>query len=721
MSIQKHIWCEIVFTILVLMLGYSLPSESTQTEIWTTGTFKEFQQGKFEQVSLANNGTLSLAPKSEVILTLKENDFLIWALVEDSQGNLYVGTGEEGKIFKISPNREVSLFFDSPEIGIISLAVDAEDNIYAGSAPDGLVYKITPEGSAMTFFMTDEHYVWALVFGTNNILYAGTGESGKIFRILPDGSGSVLYDSSQTHVMSLVYDLQKGLYAGTEGKGLTYNIDAEGQAFALYQAKEEEIHSLALDSNGNLYLAALSNRVYPKVQEQAPSEQQPVPKEKSLKHSTIYRISPQGTVLRLLELPETLIYAMIVDENDYLFIGTDNEGILYRMLPNGDFYQMLKLDAEIVLALLRNSEGDLYLGTGDAGSVYHLSSQFVEQGHYLSKVYDAGTVATWGRIFWKGTPQQISLFTRTGNTAIPDDTWSQWSEALQNNEGEAIPNPSARFIQWKAVLSPQEQQNPVLEEVSIAYLPHNLPPDIEKIAAFHASQSDQRESTNTSSRNSKTSSTTTRVSQADSRESTTPLKPPKNIPGGHVAVLWKATDPNDEELIYMVALRGEQEKSWNVLEEELDAPRYLLDTTTLPDGSYYIKITAGDSPNNPPAQALQTEKMSERFEVDNTAPKISIALNQKQDNGNVLVIVIAQDELSRLKDAEYSIDAKDWTSIFPDDQVADSRDEKYSIALSDLEHGEHVLMFKAADTFDNIGVGKIQFSTPETVAQQESK
>ncbi len=709
MKITRKKYCWIIALILMAGVFYVSPANSTQTEIWTTSTFEEFQRGESQQVSLTETGEITLAPQSQQLLTLQGNDLLIWTMVEDSRGNLYVGTGEQGRIFKIAPAGEVSLFFDSPEIGILSLAVDAKDNVYAGSAPDGVIYKITPEGSQTTFFMTEEHYVWTLVFGPNNILYAGTGETGKIFKILADGAGTVLYDSPQSHIMSLLYDSQGWLYAGTEGKGITYKVDLDGNAFVMYQAKEEEIHSLTSDSQGNLYIAAISNKVYPKGTLPVQKEQQPAPQEKSLKKSTIYRISPQGTVSVLLELPNTLIYAMIADEHDHLLVGTDNKGMLYRVFPNGQYHQMLGVDAENILALLLNSEGTLYLGTSDPGSVYHLSSLLAEEGEYISVVHDAKTTATWGKIFWRGTTQQIKLFTRTGNTETPDDTWSSWSGELQNKDGDTIPNPSARFVQWKTLLTPQEQQNPVLEEVSVAYLPNNLVPEIDQIAIYSAVQQ-QSEQPVAVRRQSGGNSSPPRPSQAKSRKQKKKPEPPKYIPPGYIAIAWSAEDPNNESLIYTVSLRGEQESTWKVLEEELEEPQYLLDTTTLPDAGYYVKISADDSLDNPPANVLETEKVSERFDVDNTAPQISIALNQQQGQKKVLLTVVAQDEFSRLQRAEYSVDAGDWISIFPDDQVTDSRDEKYSVKLPNLTPGEHILVFKASDTFNNIGVGKIHFS-----------
>ncbi len=700
----------ILMSVWLCVLG-ALPVKATQTEIWTTDTFEELQQGKFEHISLRKNGALTLAPKSELLLALQEHDVLVWALATDSNDNLYVGTGEQGQIFKVTPSGEVSVFFDSPEIGILSVAVDAEDNVYAGSAPDGLIYRVTPDGQATTFFMTHEHYVWSLIFGDDHVLYAGTGESGKVFTILPDGTGTVLYDSPQAHVMSLVFDPQGWLYAGTEGEAVAYRIDLDGQAFALYHAKEEEIHSLALDQSGNLYLAALSSQVYPKTQALgSPNEQPQEPKEKSLKYSTLYRMSPEGALTNLLKLENALIYSMSIAQDGQLWVGTDDDGLIYKIFPDGQYQHVLTLDAETVVALYQTPEGTLYAGTSDMGAVYRISPELFETGQYLSIVHDAKTVAAWGKIFWRGTPQQTTLFTRTGNTSIPDDTWSLWSPGLKNTEGDTIPTPSARFIQWKAVLSAQDSQIPEIDEVSVAYLPLNLAPEVEQIVTYHASQQQQK---NNAKRAAEAQPASFHSSKTDVRQSNSPLKAPKYIPPDHIAVVWKASDPNKEPLMYTLALRGAGEQQWKILQEEWKETNYFLDTTSLPDDSYVIKVIASDRPNNPPDMALEGERVSEWFEVDNTPPTVSIALNQEQQDNTVFLTVIAQDDFSRLKHAEYAVDGDEWLLIFPDDLVTDSRDEKYSISLSELEKGNHVLTFKTTDLFDNTGVGRIRFSTSE--------
>ena len=86
--------------------------------------------------------------------------------------------------------------------------------------------------------------------------------------------------------------------------------------------------------------------------------------------------------------------------------------------------------------------------------------------------------------------------------------------------------------------------------------------------------------------------------------------------------MWSAHDDNDDDLHYSIYFRGENEHEWKLLKDKLDQKFYSWDSTTLPDGAYYLKIIATDAPSNPPAISLKTERESERFEVDNTPPVI---------------------------------------------------------------------------------------------------
>ena len=68
----------------------------------------------------------------------------------------------------------------------------------------------------------------------------------------------------------------------------------------------------------------------------------------------------------------------------------------------------------------------------------------------------------WGVIRWRAAPQpgEVNVFTRSGNTATPDETWSAWSKPYSNPGGEQIVSPNARYLQWRAVLTASRRAGP---------------------------------------------------------------------------------------------------------------------------------------------------------------------------------------------------------------------------------------------------------------------
>ena len=91
---------------------------------------------------------------------------------------------------------------------------------------------------------------------------------------------------------------------------------------------------------------------------------------------------------------------------------------------------------------------------------------------------------------------------------------------------------------------------------------------------------------------------------------------------GYQSVVWSAHDDNDDDLIFAVYYRGEGEQNWRLLKDKITQRFYSWDTTTMPDGAYYLKIVGSDSPSNPPDQALSNEREADRFEIANTPPRI---------------------------------------------------------------------------------------------------
>src|SRR5580765_5845467 len=142
---------------------------------------------------------------------------------------------------------------------------------------------------------------------------------------------------------------------------------------------------------------------------------------------------------------------------------------------------------------------------------------------------------------------------------------------------------------------------------------------------------------------------------------------------GFQSVLWAAHDDNDDELRFAVFFRGENETDWKLLKDKLEQKFYSWDSTTMPDGAYYLKIVSSDAPSNPPAQALAVERESERFVVDNTPPvidKLDAIAAVTRDGAippiiSVMAKFVAHDATSSIERAQYSVDGGDWVLLAP--------------------------------------------------------
>jgi len=186
---------------------------------------------------------------------------------------------------------------------------------------------------------------------------------------------------------------------------------------------------------------------------------------------------------------------------------------------------------------------------------------------------------------------------------------------------------------------------------------------------------------------------------------------------GYQSVLWSVHDDNDDELRYSVYFRGENQRDWLLLKDNVDQKFYSWDTTTMPDGAYYLKVVASDAPSNPPSLALKTERESERFEVDNTAPSIAkveasaTGMNADRSHGaSYDISFIASHPTMTIERAQYSVDGGDWIQLAPTTGITDYKTEKYTFTVQGLAPGEHTVAVRAYDRFENVGVGKTTFT-----------
>ena len=133
--------------------------------------------------------------------------------------------------------------------------------------------------------------------------------------------------------------------------------------------------------------------------------------------------------------------------------------------------------------------------------------------------------------------------------------------------------------------------------------------------------------------------------------------------------------------------RREGETTWKALKRNLSDALLVWDTTSVPNGTYVIKVIASDASANSPGSALVAERESDTFDIDNSPPTISIA-SVANVGGKTAVRFTVKDADSPVARVEYSLDAERWRPIYPMDGIADSRSEIRAGARSGADGGQ---------------------------------
>lgn len=731
------------------------------TRRWRQSTYEEFLKGTAKGVAVRSDGHLELAPKFTLVADADAS--YLWSLRTDATGNLYAGGGSPAKVFRFDASGKPKKVFESTDQLAQCLAFDTQGTLYVGTSPDGKVYKVGANGDKNVFFESKTKYIWDLAFGSDGTLYVATGDKGQIYAVSPDGKGELYYASDEAHIKVLTFDAKGNLLAGTEPNGRVLRIshgagksskakssNGGAEGFVIYETAKREVTSLAVNPEGTVYVAAIGDKskgggapatvitttqgtttitnVAPQAGTNIAAPFVAFPQAIS---SSIYRISREGVPEEIWTSRDEVVYTLGLNSDGRLLAGTGNNGSLLVIDGRGVYAQLAKAGSAQITGITRASGGSetVYLCTANPGKVFSLGPEYEPEGTFQSQSFDAKLFSQWGRIEWWSAPvvtmpaksgkeskePRLEFYLRSGNTEDPGKEWSRWYGPYSSAEAP-IEAPAARFLQWKAVIH-DGRPGDGIDWVSVAYQPKNVAPVIDGIALQDpgvralAPMGIAGQTGNVALKQPPALSSSTGGVVVTT--STTPkfeAQPQGTQQRGWQSVLWSAHDDNEDELKYAVYFRGENQRDWLLLKGDLDQKFYSWDTTSMPDGAYYLKIVASDGPSNSPAEALTTERESERFEVDNTAPTIGNIFSNPIDPRSYEFRFMASHPTSSIEKAQYSVDGGDWILVTPEGGgISDYRQETYYFTVKGLAPGEHTVAVRAHDRYENVGSGKKTF------------
>ncbi len=706
-------------TFFLLLIVFTINIFASEPVVWTVDSRAEVLKGDAKGVSISDTGAIILAPKLTEVFSTGQS--YVWSSAADAQGNVYLGTGNDGKVFKIDAAGKGTLLYDSNELDVSALAIGKDGAVYAGTSPDGKVYRIGTDGKAEVYFDSADKYIWSLAVMADGSLAVGTGENGKLYKVKTAGAkpeASLLFDSSETHIISLAADNKGNLYAGTDSGGIVLRFGADGKPFAMLDVPLREVHDLSIGPDGSVYVLALSDSASSStssttvtattvpatpvpVTSSSSDDANPQPTPSRSRNdlnnvkSAVFRILPDGGNETLWSSTSVAGFSLYAHQTgNGVLLGTSDKGRIYNITNDGRETLLLQTNEGQVSSILTDGK-KLLASSSNQGKLYSFGSENNAEGSYESSVRDARSSAAWGRVWWSGTGN-IELQTRSGNTEKPDETWSPWSAAQRDSKGGQISSPKARYLQWKAVL----RGPATLNDVSVSYLGKNIAPEVLSITVLPAN-------VGLAANIVQQPDPTLEASGLDPADLGMPqvanIMPRRYYQRGARSFQWTAEDRNGDKMEYNIYYREVNETNFHLLKDGAKETFYTLDGLALPDGRYVFKIAANDSPSNPAGETLSGDRMSEPVAIDNTPPTVQLVGTPLVSADKVRIVFQASESSGIIQRAEFSVDGSTWKSVYSDDGISDSSSEKYTLEIPVKAPGEYVVALRVFDQNGNAG------------------
>jgi len=615
---------------------------------WLQHTASDFSSGCLDGTVVLESGQVSLAASPETVLSFCPPALYAWCAVPDGSGGLFVGTGPEGVVYRVTADGKATEYYRADDAQVFSLASAPDGALAVGTGPKGLVCIVGPDGKAKAKVGTGQAYVWDILPSGSDLVLA-TGPNGRILSLAPDGKLTELGDLRDEHALCVTQAADGAFYVGTDKNNL-YRLTVDGFPRPVGSSPLGPIHDVTIGPDGNVYFASVGNA---------------------------YEIR-DGAVLPCIETSDQASFALASTPGAVL-LATSGAGRVYSVDEAGKVrtFGLLPHPEGRVMDLVPDEGGRwLWAVSSDPIAVYRLPVAAGTKGTYMSRVLDAGNASQWLDLQFDAIAPQgtsVEVETRSGNEPAPNDDWSDWIPVGGEGPRLTVSSPNARYLQYRVSLAAESATEvPTVGGVDIRYLTINRKPKVTyddfsdvrfigKEAKFSWEASDPDDDTMRYRVELSSDRGLTWARVADDITETSYTWTVGDEPAGSYLIRVTASDE--------VANPGRGREDSVVigpLDIDPDAPKVLLGdhSVTVEDGVAKVRCSASDK---------GTGLKLAQYRIDETDP---------------------------------------WRSIAPSDLLFGGDYEVLEFTVDGLKPGEHTLEVAAFDMAANHGLASVKFTIP---------
>jgi len=627
---------------------------------------------------------------------------VVWRVVSDGGDGYYLGTGHGGEIHWTDGRGETRLHAKVEGNEVFSLLARPDGGLLAGCGPEGHVYAVAADGAVSPVGQVAGGYVWSMQAGAGQEVWLATGSPAALYRWRPDAGLEHVQTFPALNALDVAVDRDGTLVVVTQGPGLVYRVpsDGEGTPQLLFEAVQDEVRQIIPGPDGVLHVLALHTGG--DMVDLSPGTAQggngssmedlvalfgdkpaaPVDK------GALYRLDGAGQVVPVWAGHDDLMIVTWDPTLGWLAGGSldGDQSRLLKLTPPFGSHPLSGWQGGDVLDLLvatsGPAKGDVLVAQAHPGAVSRLSPGHDAPQTALSPPLDGLQPVKWGRLSWRGDlpDGQLKWSVRGGNRAVPDATWTDWSDSWTGRD-QVLDLPDSRYLQWR-VTFPRSGSGGRLTAVSVSAWQENLPPvirqfNVEQVTAVNRGGLLNHGDNITQTFSSGLKAEFSRTTQIDRRAA-----PSRAAVTRPVRVFtWQGADPNADRLTYSLAYRQVGAAAWRVILPETQELIGSWNTAEVADGLYELRLTASDLADNPGARAHTVDRVTPPLRVDNTPPEISGFKVTRTETG-LRVRFKAKDAVSQLSAASLTLPDGTVQRLDPVDLICDSPEEKFDTELT---------------------------------------